>query len=207
MKKLLFFTALLLAFTFTSCNKDEDEIITNEDNIITTEDLLATEDIIFNAEDEVDEIIENQFNEVEIRDDCPTKTITPTGNNYPKTITLDYGDGCTGPGGRFKKGKIVVEISAPINESGAMRTLTFVGYEVDSAQIEGFTKLVNNGNLSFTRTTDVSITFPDGDQASWEGTHTHTVVSGGNTPRRFDDVIEITGNSTIMNRDGRTFTS
>ncbi|MFN7118265.1 MAG: hypothetical protein ACK4TA_15800 [Saprospiraceae bacterium] len=211
MKKLLFFATLLFTITFVACNKDEDEGTTKEDNVITTEDLLATEDVVFDAEDEVDDIIENQFSEVEVRDDCPTKTVTPAGNNYPKTITLDYGNGCTGPRGRVKKGKIVVEISAPMNQAGATRKLTFMDYYVDSAKVEGFTTLVNsrsdNNNPSFTRTTDVTITFPDGDKASWKGTHTHKVVSGGNTPRRFDDVIEITGNSMITNRDGRSFSS
>jgi hypothetical protein len=211
MKKLFFFAALLLAFTFVACNKDEDATI-NDDNVITTEDLLATEDIISDAEDEVDEIIENQLNEVEIRDECPTKTITPTGNNFPKTITLDYGDGCTSLRGKVKKGKIIIEMTAPMSQSGAMRTLTFVNYYVDSAKVEGSSKLINirtdnSSNPSFTRTTDVKIIFPDGDQASWQGTHTHAIVAGGNTPRRFDDVIEITGNSTITNRDGRTFSS
>lgn len=212
MKKLLFLSALLLAFTFTACNKDEDATTTNDDNVITTEDLLATEDIVLNAEDEVDEIIENQLNEVEVRDACPTKTVTPAGNNYPKTITLDYGTGCTSPLGKVKKGKIVVELTAPIHQPGAMRTLTFVDYYVDSAKVEGSTKLVNNrvdstSNPSFTRTTDVTITFPDGDKANWKGTHTQAVVSGGNTPRRIDDVIEITGNSSGTNRDGKTYSS
>lgn len=211
MKKLLFFSALLLTFLFTACNK-EDETTTTDDNVITTEDLLATEDLVFDAEDEADEIIENQFNEIEVRDDCPTKTITPTGNNYPKTITLDYGTGCTSPRGRVKKGKIVIEITAPINQAGAMRTLTFVDYYVDSAKVEGSTKLVNNrtDNVSlpsFTRTTNVMVTFPDGDKASWQSTHTHKVISGGNTSRRFDDVIEITGNSSGTNRDGKSYSS
>lgn len=212
MKKLLYFSALLLAFTFTACNKDEDAVTTKEDNVITTEDLLATEDIVIDAEDEVEAFIENQFNEVEIRDECPTKTVTPTGNNYPKTITFDYGDGCTTQLGRVKKGKIVIELTAPIRQPGAMRTLTFMDYYVDSAKVEGFTKLVNSqtsntGNPSFTRTTDITVTFPEGNQASWKGTHTHTLTEGGNTERRFDDVIEITGSSSFTNRNGQTFSS
>ncbi len=212
MKKLLFFAAFLLAFAFTACNKDEDAATTNDDNVITTEDLLATEDIVLNAEDEVDEIIDNQLNDVEVRDACPTKTVTPAGNNYPKTITLDYGTGCTSPLGRVKKGKIVVELTAPMHQPGAMRSLTFVDYYVDSAKVEGSTKLVNNrvdstSNPSFTRTTDVMITFPDGDKASWKGTHTQSVVNGGNTPRRIDDIVEITGNSSGTNRDGKTYSS
>lgn len=212
MKKVFFFAAILLAFTFTACNKEDNATVTTEDTVMTTEDLLATEDIVSDAEDEADDVIDNQLNEVEIRDDCPTKTITPAGNNYPKTITLDYGDGCTSPRGRVKKGKIVIELSAPIHTAGAMRTLTFVDYYVDSAKVEGFTKIVNNrvdnnSNPSFTRTTDVKVTFPNGEMASWQATHTHTIVSGGNTPRRFDDVIEITGSSTGTNREGKTYSS
>lgn len=217
MKKLLFFSVILLSLTFSfiACNKDEETTNVTDENVITTEDLLATEDIVLDAEDEVEEVVENQLidGSVEVRDgDCPTKTVVPAGNTFPKTITLDYGTGCTSPRGRVKKGKIVIEQTADMKQPGAMRTLTFVDYYVDSAKVEGSSKLANNrtdaaGKPSFTRTTNVTVTFPDGDKASWQATHTHTVIAGSNTPRRFDDVIEITGSSSGTNRDGKTYSS
>lgn len=210
MKKLAFFTLMLLfsLITFTACNKDEDDNVNADENIMTSEDLVAAEDIILELEDEVDAVIDNQLNgEIEVRDDCPIKTVVPTGNTYPKTITLDYGTGCTAPNGRVKSGKIIITQSAAPGQTGATRTITLENYYVDSAKVEGTTTMVNNGNASFSRTSEVKITYPNGEIAEWEGNHTLTQTAGANTPRIFDDVFKISGSSSGTNRNGKSYSA
>ena len=211
MKKLAFFTLLLLLslFTFTACNKDDsEETTTTDEYIMTSEDLIASEDIVLELEDEVDAVIDNQLNgDVDVRDDCPIKTVTPTGNTYPKTITLDYGTGCTAPNGRLKSGKIIITQSAAPGQTGATRTITLENYYVDSAKVEGTTMLVNNGNASFTRTTQVKITYPNGEMGNWQGEHTLMQTAGVGTPRIFDDVFKISGSSSGTNRNGKSYSA
>jgi hypothetical protein len=211
MKNFAFFTMLLLAFTFafTACNKDDtDENTTTDENVLTSEDLTAAEDLLLDLEDEVDEIIENQLTgDVEIRNECPVKTVSPAGNTFPKTITLDYGTGCTARNGRLKSGKVIITQNATPTQTGATRTITLENYYVDSAKVEGTTTLVNNGNASRSRQSNVKITYPNGEVANWQGQHTYIQTAGANTPRIFDDVFQITGSSSGTNREGKSYSA
>ena len=210
MKKFWFFAIALLALTitFTACNKEDDEITITDENVVSSEDLNAVEDLVLDAEDEIDEILEEGLTgEVEVREECPVKTVEPAGDVFPKTITLDYGDGCTSPRGREKSGKIVIVQSARMDQPGATRTITFEDYYVDGAKLEGTTTLVNNGNASFTRSFNHTITYPDGDVASAQAEHTYTLIAGADTPRIFDDVVKIEGSSSGTNRNGVSYSA
>ena len=211
MKKFLFFVAMMAAsaFLFTACNEEKAD--TQKDSIMTAEDLTALEEILLDVEDEIEELIGNgamSDEEVQVRSgQCPTRTVTPADGTFPKTITLDYGSGCTSPRGREKSGKIIITQSAPLNQVGATRTITFQNYKVDGALIEGNTTITTNGNRSYTRRFDHKITYPDGDTANWKGEHTYELIAGANTPRVADDVIRITGSVSGVNRDGKTYNS
>jgi len=196
-------------FTFTACNDDtDDETTTTDESVMTSEDLTSIEDVVFDLEDEVNEVIDNQLNGgVEIRNDCPTKTVTPTGNIFPKTITLDYGAGCNTPRGRLKSGKIIITQSDTLNQQGATRTIILENYYVDSAKVEGTTTLVNNGSASFSRKFNVKITYPNGEVANLQAEHTYAQTVGANTPRIFDDVFQITGSSSGTNRNGKSYSA
>ncbi len=208
---------LFLGLFFTSCNKDLDENLTDdlltdqvaEQMIVSTEDQATAEDFYQDVEDQVDEAIETRGG----GGDCPTVTADPDWDTYPRTVTIDFGDGCEGPHGRVRKGMIVVNISDnPINE-GAVRTATFVDFYIDNAQIEGTRTLTNlgyddNGNITLSRVvTGGQITFPNGEQASWESDVVMTQIAGGDTPHFFyDNVFEITGTASGVNRNGKAFT-
>jgi hypothetical protein len=57
-------------------------------------------------------------------------TITDSGEGvYPRTLTLDFGDGCTGPGGWTRSGVIDIVVTGDLREDvGASRTITFTDY-------------------------------------------------------------------------------
>ena len=180
--KLLSF-ALLSLLLFTACQKEEklNDQEQTQQIIISTEDHTAAEDLYQNVEDQVDEAIETRGG----GGDCPTVTATPDWQTYPRTVTIDFGDGCVGADGRTRKGQIKIEGS---------RNWTNQGYDA-------------NGNITLSRTVaDGRITYPDGTSATWESNGYLTQTAGGQTPLNFfDNVFQITGSASGINREGVPF--
>lgn len=211
MKKYFLLFAAFTAFSliFTSCQKEEVENPAFEEDLITNEDVATATDLFQDTEDEVDAQIETRGGGL----NCPEVTVTPDDGSFPRTVTIDYGpDGCEGPNGRLRQGMIMVSQTAPMYETGATRTITFDNFFVDGVQVQGVKTLVNqstgnDGNIVLTRTVeDGSLTFPNGNAATWESAQTLTQIAGGDTPERIDDVFEITGGSSGVNRNGVAFT-
>ncbi len=129
---------------------------------------------------------------------------------FPKTITIDFGAGCTGLDGRTRKGKIVTVYTGPMIVPGSQATTTFVNYYLDSLHIEGSHTIKNNSTSSvrvFTRTvTNGKISKPSGNYIMWNATHTNTQTAGLGTPLfPLDDEFDITGNASGQNyRNGNT---
>lgn len=207
MKKhlLLWVAVIALGMVFTSCNKADNEI--PADAVMTSEDLTTSMDIFQSTEDEIDTELESRGPNGP--NDCPTVTVTPGDWSFPRTVTIDYGtDGCEGPDGRVRRGQIIVTQSDTLRNAGAVRTATLVDFYVDDAHVEGTKTWTNqgfdaNGDPVINRTvTGGSITFPDGSQITWEADHTITLIEGAGTPVLLDDVVQITGGSNGVNRNG-----
>lgn len=208
--KWLFASILSLGLFFTACKKDNDNAIQSE-QIVAAEDQTAATDLYEDVDEQVDLAIDTRGGG---SDDCPTVTIDPVDGSYPRTMTIDFGtDGCTGIDGRVRKGQIVVTLTDTLSNVGAVRTATFVDFFVDDAQLEGTRTLTNlgpnaDGDPSFSRTVDGGkITFPNGDVSTWEADHLITVTEGSNTPARLDNVWEVTGGGSGVNRNGKAFTT
>ena len=108
------------------------------------------------------------FEELRLRlGPCATITVTPNDSTYPKTITIDFGPiGCLCADGKYRRGAIVIHLTAPIRRPGAVMTITFVDFYLNRAHIEG-TKVVSNlsenGNIKFTvQVVGGKVTFPNG---------------------------------------------
>lgn len=207
--KWLLASTLFLGVFFTACQKDRETI--NSEQILAAEDQTAANDLYEDVDEQVDQAIETRGGGT---DDCPTVTLDPADGSYPRTMTIDFGTtGCTGPDGRVRKGQILVTLTDTLTNTGAVRTATFVNFFVDDAQLEGTRTLTNlspnaNGYLTFSRTVvDGKITFPNGDVTSWEADHFITLVEGGDTNAVLDNVWEITGGATGVNRHGKAFTT
>jgi hypothetical protein len=68
--------------------------------------------------------------------DCAEITITPNDSTYPKTITIDFGNGCLGRDGKFRSGAIIVHLTAPLRRAGSVVTITFRNYYVNRVHLE-----------------------------------------------------------------------
>lgn len=206
---------IAILFAFVACDKTDDLGIDTTDSMTTTAEDLGTSENLFNdLLDQVEEQLELGGTSGKTGEDgCITRTWTNEVGTFPNTLTIDFGEGCTGPGGRTRSGQIIVEISDYPANAGATKTITPVNYFVDEAQVEGTKTLTNNGldengNPSFTKTvTDGKITFADGSAREWESTHTRTQINGTDTEFRTDDVFSITGNSSGVSRNGETYSA
>jgi hypothetical protein len=142
---------------------------------------------------------------------CATITVTPNDSTYPKTITIDFGpDGCLCADGKYRRGAIVIHLTAPIRRSGAVMTITFVDFYLNRAHIEG-TKIVSNlsenGNIKFTvQVVGGKVTFPNGRGYSYNGMKYVKQIEGGSTRPIRDDVYSIEGRSKTEFNNGLTLT-
>lgn len=139
---------------------------------------------------------------------CATITVTPNDSTYPKTITIDFGDGCICADGKFRKGAVIIHLTGPIRRSGSVMTITFRNFYLNRAHIQG-TKIVanlsENGNIKFTvQVVNGSVTFPNGRGYQYDGLKYVAQIEGGLTRIIRDDVYKIEGRSKTQFNNGLT---
>jgi hypothetical protein len=93
---------------------------------------------------------------------CFTVTVTPKERGvFPKTVVLDFGDGCQ-MNGKLRKGKIITVYSGPLHKPGNKAVTEFNGYQVDNRRISGRhvienTTLPGSNQRQFTRTYETKV--------------------------------------------------
>jgi hypothetical protein len=207
MKKLSLFLALFAttSLLIISCKKDA-----NTDLIAaSTEDLAVSHDDLEQIDADADQIIDERGGS----GNCPTLTWANAVGTFPNTLTIDFGTACTRPDGRVVSGSIIVDQSAEMSVTGAVRVISFSDFFVDDVKIEGVRTRTNNGlntsgQPSHTVVADqIKRIFTDGTSIVHSGSHTFTMVQGYATPDiRLDNAFEITGSGTLTGRQGNEFT-
>ena len=133
-------------------------------------------------------------------------TVTPDDNTYPKTVTIDFGQGEVCPDGKFRKGKIVLHFTGPIRKPGSIVTITLVEFQVGRVRIEGtkvITNLSENGNIKFSvLVTDGKVLYPNGRNYKYEKLKYVKQVAGSATDEISDDVYSIEGYSKATFKNG-----
>ena len=145
---------------------------------------------------------------------CFTITVVPNiPHVFPKTVTIDFGNGCLGRDEKYRKGKIVSIYTNPMVIPGAKVSTTFVDYFVDSFKIEG-THITENTSISNMQGWKIQVI--DGKVTNtntnrwrkWNSTKNVLQTEGNGTPRfPLDDVYKITGNARGSNSAGHTWSS
>jgi hypothetical protein len=142
---------------------------------------------------------------------CATITVSPDDSTYPKTIKIDFGpDGCLCRDGKFRRGAIVIHLTAPIRRPGAVMTITFVDFYLNRAHLEG-TKVVSNfsenGVVKFTvEVVGGKVTFPSGRGYKYQSIKYVKQIEGSDTRMIRDDVYSIQGKSHTEFNGGLTIT-
>lgn len=170
MKKITLLHTGLFAFILagllfaTSCKKGEDatDPAEAENSMMAAEDDAKTDalyntvfDDVMGADDEVGTLgvgitgrtASGDLSRPDTAGGYPCLVITRERLNapalFPVKITYDFGAGCTGRDGHFRKGKIVTIYTGRLIVPGSMATTTFIGYQIDSFAIGG-THLIKN---------------------------------------------------------------
>ena len=136
---------------------------------------------------------------------CPFLSVDEIDNDYPKTITIDYGDGIELFNGRIISGKIVITLSAPPFTNGSTREVTYEDFTIDSLSMSGIKTMTYEGTEStriFNVSSEMAYTFADGSTVTRTVNKTKEWVAGLDTEMNpFDDVIEITGSVEIVDSE------
>lgn len=140
----------------------------------------------------------------------PSVTVDPIGWSYPKTITIDYGDGIELISGRTIKGQIVIDVSDRPRKEGSTREVSYENFYVDSVHIEGgATRTFAGADSServFNNVSNLTLTFPDSTVLERHGERTRTLAEGFETPfYHADDKILIAGFVDYETSNGTTF--
>lgn len=231
---------LVGAITFTSCKKEESitPLTTTETDPV---ELAATQEVTAEdaaAEAQYDDVfnITASMNKNEVGEDlgvsanvsglselgstttnpsrCYTITVVPNiPHVFPKTVTIDFGNGCLGRDGKYRKGKIVSIYTNPMVVPGAKVSTTFVGYYVDSFKIEGthITENTSRSNMQGwnVKVIDGKITNTNSNRwRKWNSVKDVLQVAGNGTPNfPLDDIYKIDGAATGSNSGGHNWSS
>ncbi len=137
---------------------------------------------------------------------CTKIEVSPNDSTFPKTVIINYGDGCICRDGKFRKGAIVLHFTGPIRRSGSVLTITFRSYFVNRVHIEGTKTIKNmseNGVHKYaTLVENGKVTWPNGRGFTYEGAKIVTQVRGMETRTIRDDVYSIEGRNKTVYANG-----
>ncbi len=223
--KIRFVPAVLLSAAFllsmliiSSCQKENSQNGTDEEQEIAASRASSESDseaeIVFNGifddamgvNDEVGLGGTGVFGRPNV---CPVVTVTRQNppDLFPVRIVMDFGNnGCVGPDGHFRKGKIITEYSNRLLVPGAVAVTVFDGFYFDSTKVEGTHKITNISTVSSTNVPvdrkfkvniiNAKLTKPNGNFIEWTSEKVITQLEGLATAAPVDDIFKIEGGST-----------
>jgi hypothetical protein len=218
--KIFIMIAALAILSFSSCTKqsliDQTSIDLADDDAVSD----AVFEDVFNTVDNADIILEGipkgdiTKSQPVLTDSCPAITIThPSDEVWPKTITIDFGEGCTGLFDNTRAGKIIIVVTGPRKEAGSKKTVSFENYYFNGIKVEGTKEIENMGynnnqNLVFSvKLMNGKLTLPDNKFIERSFEHQREWTAGALTRNIWDDEFLITGSTAGININGIAYTN
>ena len=232
MKKFRFsiVAVVVLAAIFTvGCQENPNienlDVITAEDDMIAD---AAFDDVFSEVDGVMNLLDENGYEYSALKaagvdqDTCPViSIISEPGSFWPRTVIVDYGDGCDvsrfqNGRERIRKGRIVIKVSGPMWQEGSSREITFEDFFINDHQVEGRRTVTNEGvweegeyqglHYFSVMLEGGKVITPEGQEISKEVNRTRTFVEGFDTRwDTRDDIWHINGVATGVNREGVSF--
>lgn len=213
------FSLMVLSLIFTSCSSN-DESAETENQLEDTLELQRSAEI-----DQIDialgdliiEVYEDEESENEDRNqhrDIPEcVTITVVAQQGYRQVTIDFGtDGCV-VRGHLLKGQIIFDYTRDPEAQQIMINYNLVDFYFDAKNIMGSRSILKelsneNGNPQFTHDLSITVIWPNGAQATREGTKIREWVEGFGSGIFSDNIFEITGDwsATFVNGNTHTYT-
>jgi hypothetical protein len=211
------FSVLIVIGMISSCsNNDTDTQIENESEALLEIKRSAEldqmdsvfEDLIIDAFEQEEMDVAGRGTYVSSIPDCVTISIVAQ-QNY-RQITLDFGEGCIIQD-HLLSGQIVCDYTRNPEAQQIEINYNLVDFFFDYKSVMGSRSILRelsneNGNPQLTHTLDITVIWPNGVQASREGTRVREWVEGFGTGIFSDNVFEITGNWTANFVNGNTHT-
>lgn len=212
MAVIFFFFAVL---SITSCQKEQSQNGTEEQQEMEASRVSSEADgeseIVFNGvfddvmgvNDEVGVGGTGIFGRVTACPDVTIERLNPPAP-FPVRITLDFGTGCIGRDGHFRKGKIVTVYTGRLIVPGSVATTEFVDFYFDSTSVQGVHKITNTSstvaNIPPARQFKAEVingklTRPNGNYIEWNSVKIITQMEGLATASPLDDIFKIEGSA------------
>ena len=201
---------------FTSCDNDntvaEEELGTETIELVkessSTEMIEEETDASINEAIAYSEQQSTTLKSATTASECATITMLPDDGTFPKTITIDFGDGCTGTRGLTRSGSISITISDSLRNPGAEYSVTFDQYMIEGFAITGTRSVENTGTKdapSFTEETSLSLTTPGGIVIEKQKSVSREWIEGTDTYALSDDVFLLSGSAQVSSTAGRSY--
>lgn len=214
----------VLGFVFTSCSNNEEATEAEDVTQDTTEVKRSAEidqidnilgDIVIDAYEEQESTADRSGvtdDTVYAKDIPECVTITVVAQQNYREVTLDFGaEGCM-VNGHLIQGQIVFDYTRNPEAQQIMINYNLVDFYFDAKNVMASRSILKelsneNGNPQFTHNLSVTVIWPNGLQASREGTRIREWVEGFNSGVFSDNVFEITGNwtATFVNGNSHTY--
>lgn len=129
---------------------------------------------------------------------CFSVSVSPLQTGvFPKTVTIDFGHGCSTMG-HTRSGKITTVYTGRLILPGSSATTHFENYTIDDFSVSGSFKITNTATLSLQKQftveiSDARLTRTDGSYILWSSVRTEKQVEGNATETHKDDIFIITG--------------
>lgn len=207
----LFFSAIILVFTLASCEKEDSspEMQTVIDNTVLETEFTSMIPMINNV------AANNQTAKSVKSGSLSTINIsTNKSTSYPITKIIDYGTGTVDPiDGKTRKGQIVITLDSSWDTIGATATVEFVNYYISdgSNNFIQFTcdsmKIIHAAAHTLTCDIINGHFYTPNWALSFNSTKTLTQIAGMEDTDSSNDVFQLTGSSSGVNREGIDFFS
>jgi hypothetical protein len=136
-------------------------------------------------------------------------TVTVSSSSYPREIVIEYLEGCS-THRHDKHGKIIINLSDTITNEGAIQTITYQDFYIDSIKVDLTGSMENKGKngsgnwvieKKYTQTitkNDQTVVRTNNELVEW--------ISGFETTDRTDNVYSVSGSGSIVLNDTASYT-
>jgi len=218
--KQMLVVSLGLTLVFFGCS--ENEPIENlEQDLNSTEVALSAEMDV--ALETMDDIAIDAYEAQEVEENSTSRTtngngfftlpdcvtITVVAQQNFRELTIDFGtEGCE-VRNNILKGKIILSYNRDPEAREILISKALEDFYFNDKSIIGSKTILrqrsnDNGNPQYTKTLDVTVVWPNGDEASRTGTKIREWVEGHGSGVWSDNVFEVTGNWTSNFRNGNS---
>lgn len=214
----VFVAAMLLTGLAACNNNDSNDDAISDQNVAVAQELMNSETMESELSASINSAIllsEQSYSESSATAMESKSTSTQCGEvslsplvGFPKTITVDYGDGCTDSYGLTRSGSIAITVSDDMGTPGMTYRVVFNNFALNGYTISGTFEVENTGTESqpaFSENMDLTFTGSAGLTIHKAKSVERIWLEGASTEAFSDDVYQITGSADVESSNGYAY--